>query len=177
MTACSKCQQRCWAFQSEGEWHAPSYELLAWGRPHAGTTTVGHYGGMERFTHKGGLRFDSLVHHVDWAMGFWVWDERQAWLVLEQHKVGSSKHCYQSPGDSTESWFASRSEQNNSVMWMSLWWKWLVSVVVIWFWFCVLRKLTNFFCRVTWEGEELFFFCCHRDTLLIEVVVNFLYTN
>jgi hypothetical protein len=41
MATCSKCQQRCWPFQSEGEWHAPSCELLAWGGPHAWTTTVG----------------------------------------------------------------------------------------------------------------------------------------
>lgn len=33
---------------------------------------MGHYGGMEGFGHKGGLRIDSLVHHVDWGMGFWV---------------------------------------------------------------------------------------------------------
>jgi hypothetical protein len=69
MATCSKCQQRCWPFQSEGEWHAPSCELLAWRGPHARTTTVGHYGGMEGFSHKGGLRIYSLVHHVDWGHG------------------------------------------------------------------------------------------------------------
>jgi hypothetical protein len=39
----------------------------------------------------GGLRFDSLVHHVDLAMGFGFEMKGKRGLSRNQHKVGSSK--------------------------------------------------------------------------------------
>ncbi len=60
---------------------------------------MGHRGGMGGFSHKGGLRFDSLVHSVDQAVGIWVRDDRQGGacpavnIRLEGWLVGTIYGC------------------------------------------------------------------------------------
>jgi len=44
---------------------------------------MGHCGNIGGFSHKGGVRFNSLVHLANQAMGSWVSNKGQARLVSE----------------------------------------------------------------------------------------------